>query len=354
MKKNINSDHSLSIFDILEISFKNIVKIILITLGIFLILFLLNNNLNKQTTHYSGSIKIFPNENTYFLNEVNRFSGIRNEKRRVFFTQEEENTNLQNNHSESTIKNTDYLTPTRLVWDFSDVVQKKFLANKNISQVEIKSINHDYFENHLSYLTINFKFSNYNNEKLNQVNNLLDLSIQETKNKMIKFIENLLNELLILYDLENKETLRKLSNLQTLLENKDSQPELPENISNDTIVIVNGERANYQKEFNQLGDYCLNKEDLEILETCSDLLIKSQKDNLIYVENEVNKIKKVLELNAFSPVKFLTEENRIKIRKSVNEKYTYVSLLIVSVFLSLFYVIISELYKENRKKIKKI
>ena len=60
MKKKINSDNSLSIFDILEISFKNITKIILITLSIFLILFLLNNIFNKKQTNYSGSIKIFP------------------------------------------------------------------------------------------------------------------------------------------------------------------------------------------------------------------------------------------------------------------------------------------------------
>ena len=36
MNKKINSDYSLSIFDILEICFKNVGKIILITLSIFL------------------------------------------------------------------------------------------------------------------------------------------------------------------------------------------------------------------------------------------------------------------------------------------------------------------------------
>ena len=52
MNKKINSDYSLSIFDILEICLKNIGKIILITLSIFLILFLLNNILikNKRIT----------------------------------------------------------------------------------------------------------------------------------------------------------------------------------------------------------------------------------------------------------------------------------------------------------------
>ena len=199
-------------------------------------------------------------------------------------------------------------------------------------------------------MTIKFKFNEFDDEKLNQVNNLLDDSIFETKNKMIKFTDNLLNELLDLYELRNKETLRKLSNLKTLLENKDAKPETPKNISNDIIVIMDGENANIHKELNHLDDYCLNKEDLEILETCANLLIKSQQDNLSFVISEVNKVKDVLDINEFSLIKFLKEENRIEIRKSVNKRYTYASLLIVSIFISLFYVIISELYKRSRKK----
>ena len=352
MNKKINSDYSLSIFDILEICLKNIGKIILITLSIFLILFLLNNTLNKQTAYYSGYIKIFPTEQTYFLNELNRFSEVKNEKRKKFFTQEENSKEQNNNYMDSKIPNTDYLTPTRLVWNFSDMLQKKFLASKNILQVDIDSINHNYFQNHLSYLTINFKFGDYDNEKLNQVNNLLDDSIQESKNKMIKFTENLFSELLILYDLENKIMLTKLDNLKTLLENKDKNPEIPNSISNDTIVIVDGNRRDLKKEFNEIGDYCLNKEDYEILENCSNLLIKSQKSHLRFIESEINKIKKLLDSNEFLPVQFLTEENRVTIRKTVNEKYTYASLLIVSFVISLFCVIISELYKKRRNKIR--
>ena len=113
---------------------------------------------------------------------------------------------------------------------------------------------------------------------------------------------------------------------------------------------MDGENANIHKELNHLDDYCLNKEDLEILETCANLLIKSQQDNLSFVISEVNKVKDVLDINEFSLIKFLKEENRIEIRKSVNKRYTYASLLIVSIFISLFYVIISELYKRSRKK----
>lgn len=355
MKKNINSNYSLSMFDILEIVFKNITKIILLALGIFLILFLLNKSFNKQTTSYTGTIKIFPTENTYFLNEINRYSKLRNEKRIEFITKQKNDPKSENDrHSESKIKNTDYLTPTRLVWNFTDMVQKKFLKDQNISNVEIKSKSHDYFENHLSYLSINFKFNEFNDEKLDQVNNLLDDAISESKNNIRQFTQNLLDELLILFDLQNKRTLTKISDLKTILESGDKTDKMTthENISNDTVVIINAEKTEYQKAFNQLDDYCLNKEDLQILETCSNLLVKTQSENLKYILSEINKVKNILELSEFLPIKFLSKDNRIQIQKAISLKYTYLSLLIVSIFITLFYIIILELYKENRKKIK--
>lgn len=356
MKKKLNLNYSTSMFDIIEIFFKNIIKIIIITASVFIILILLNNFLINQKETYAGTIKIFPTDNTYLLNEINRYAELRNEKRNEFITQKDIQSSSKEQNvidKRSKIKNTEYLTPTRLIWDFSDIVQKKFLADKNISSVMVKSTNHNYFANHLSYLTINFKFNDFNDDKFNQVNILLDETILESKNKMKDFTKILMSEILVLFDLKNKEALKKLSNLETILQNKELEKEKnPMAISNDTVVIVNDRNEDFVKKFKRLEDYCLNKEDIQILKTCTDLVLQSQKDNLNYIFKEIDNIKEILEDTEFMPVKFLSDTNRVQVRRTDNQKYTLISILIVSIFVSLFYIIILELYKLDRKKIK--
>ncbi len=117
-------------------------------------------------------------------------------------------------------------------------------------------------------------------------------------------------------------------------------------------MIVDSEEVDFQREFKNIENYCLSKEDITILEICKKLVIKSQKNNFNYISKDIDKINNVLEFNKFMPVKFLSENNRVEIRKNVNRKYTFFSLVIVSIILSLFYVIINELYKQNKKEVK--
>ena len=170
---------------------------------------------------------------------------------------------------------------------------------------------------------------------------------------MKDFTKTLMSEILVLFDLKNKEALKKLSNLETILQNKELEKEKnPMAISNDTVVIVNDRNEDFVKKFKRLEDYCLNKEDIQILKTCTNLVLQSQKDNLNYIFKEIDNIKEILEDTEFMPVKFLSDINRVEIRRTDNKKYTLISLLIVSIFISLFYIIILELYKLDRKKIK--
>ena len=168
---------------------------------------------------------------------------------------------------------------------------------------------------------------------------------------MKDFTKILMSEILVLFDLKNKESLKKLSNLETILQNKVPEKEKnPMAISNETVVIVNDRNADFVKRFRRLEDYCLDKEDIQILKTCADLILQSQKDNLNYIFKEIDNIKEILEDTEFMPVKFLSDINRVQVKRSDNKKYTLISLLIVSIFITLFYIIILELYKLDRKK----
>ena len=140
-----------TLLDIIEIIYNKKIKIILITFFLFLPLSAVKFFLSEEETHI-GSITIFPSDKTRLFSEYNRYNELINDKtidilgyENIKFAKSTYVQDLQNRKS----KNSFYVSPTRLMWEFNDILQKKLLNFEHISHIRTLPDLHEFYESHL-------------------------------------------------------------------------------------------------------------------------------------------------------------------------------------------------------------
>ena len=327
---------------------------------------------SEEETHI-GSITIFPSDKTNLFTEYNRYNELINDKtldilgyKNIQFSKSTFVQDLQNRKS----KNSYYISPTRLIWEFNDILQKKLLNFEHISHIRTLPDPHGYYQDHLSSLMIDFKINNINKSTTDELKKIINDSILHSKKRFGNLIDDLSKDLESIILHENSMKLAKFENLYELIES------LPEDKNTIDVKLSNAQKAienfdggeNSKVIFNvgtRLSDgqfsiinYCLNEKNMTfgptgisntkiVIDKCREMVKKSiikDRENIFFsFKNLLSGFKS----DDFQIVNLLSDD-KIKISKIESSKYLYSSLFIISLFISIFLTVIHEMLLRKR------
>ena len=360
-----------TLLDIIEIFYKKKIKIIFISLLLFLPLSGIKYYFSEEDTHI-GSITIFPSDKTSMFTEYNRYNELINDKildilgyKNVDFSKSTFVQDLQNRKS----KNSYYISPTRLMWEFNDILQKKILNFDHISNIRTLPDPHGYYQDHLSSLTIDFKINNIKKSTTDGLKKIINDSILLSKKRLGNLIDDLSVDLENIILHENSMKLAKFENLYELIKALPEKNSIDINLSNTQKAIENfdgGENSSIIFNVsNKLSDgqfsiinYCLNEDNMTfgptglkntkvVIDKCKEMVKKTiieDRENIFFsFKNLLSGFKS----DDFETVNLLSND-KIKISKIESSKYLYSSLFIISLFISIFLTVIHEMLLRKR------
>lgn len=361
-----------TLLDIIEIIYTKKIKIILFIFFLFLPLSGIKFYFSEEETHI-GTITIFPSDKTSLFSEYNRYNELINDKtldilgyKNIQFAKSTYVQDLQNRKS----KNSFYVSPTRLMWEFNDILQKKLLNFDQISRIRTLPNPHGYYHDHLSSLTIDFKINNIKKSTTDELKKIINDSILLSKKRFGNLIDNLSEDLENIILHENSMKLAKFENLYELIK------ALPEDKNSIDVKLSNAQKAienfdggeNSRVIFNvgtrltdgqfSIMNYCLNDKNMTfgptglsntkiLIDKCKEMVNKSiieDRENIFFSFKQL--------LSDFKSVEFYTvnllSNDKIKISKIESSKYLYSSLFIISLFISIFLTVIHEMLLRKR------
>jgi len=345
-----------TLLDIIEIFYKKKIKIIFISLLLFLPLSGIKYYFSEEDTHI-GSITIFPSDKTSMFTEYNRYNELINDKildilgyKNVDFSKSTFVQDLQNRKS----KNSYYISPTRLMWEFNDILQKKILNFDHISNIRTLPDPHGYYQDHLSSLTIDFRIDNIKKSTTDELKKIINDSILISKKRFGNLLDVISEDLENIVLHENNMKLAKFENLYELINS------WPDNKSSDVklskAIEIYGNRLQ-EDQFNIIN-YCLNEKNMTfgptglsntkiLIEKCKKMVNKTiieDRENIFFrFKNLLSGFKS----DDFQTVNLLSN-NEIKISKIESSKFLYSSLFIISLFISIFLTVIHEMLLRKR------
>lgn len=339
-----------SILDIIEIIYLRKFLIVFVTFFIFFILGTFKYfSGDNQTFH--GTITVFPSDKTELINEINQYSELINSKKLNILgykTGIYEKSTVAVRDLQGKTKNSNYISPTRLIWEFADILKKKLLEYDNISQIRVLPQAHKFYENHLELLRFNFKINKNDKNTYNDLSKILTSSVQESKDNLINLSQDVSSKLIELLFEENEIAINKIKDLEKMLilskNNNSDKNELYDQALS-SLTVVNGNNNELNNEFNTLN-YCLNKKSSSIINECINLISATVKEDQNKIKDKFTKIKSELESNDYNTVNFLSKD-RINISYIESSKFIYLSFLVVSLVLSIIFVIIREMIKDK-------
>ena len=365
-----------TLLDIIEIIYTKKIKLILFTFFLFLPLSGIKFYFSEEETHI-GTIKIFPSDKTSLFSEYNRYNELINDKtldilgyKNIQFSKSTFVQDLQNRKS----KNSYYISPTRLMWEFNDILQKKLLNFEHISHIRTLPNPHGYYQNHLSSLTIDFKIDNINKSTTDELKKIINDTILLSKKKFGNEIDNLSEDLENIILHENSVKLAKFDNLYKLIhaipDSKETRnvtlEKTIENFGERDATLSGRDNSNLyfnvgdilrEEQFN-IMNYCLNDKNMTfgptglsstkvLIDECKEMVKKSiieDRENIFFSFKQL--------LSDFKSVEFYTvnllSNDKIKISKIESSKYLYSSLFIISLFISIFLTVIHEMLLRKR------
>ena len=248
--------------------------------------------------------------------------------------------------------NSNLLTPSSLLWEFSGLLEKKLYQYNNVSNVRLINTNHKYFVEHVSYLTILFKIHEPKKSISlisKDINQLISEAINETKVGLIEVHKRKTKNLKELISLENETLLKKVVNLKTVL-SKD--PEIKTNSEKDTSInnLINnlniGSKPESEKVKFDILNFCLETKKLSILETCIDLTKKTLSQKYNVITNDLNRLGTKIKDENFSIIKPINVHT-VKIYEE-ESNYMYLAYFVISLIISIFFVLVSELITKKK------
>jgi hypothetical protein len=360
-----------TLLDIIEIIYTKKIKIILFTFFLFLPLSGIKFYFSEEETHI-GSITILPSDKTSLFNEYNRYNELINDKtldilgyKNIQFAKSTYVQDLQNRKS----KNSYYVSPTRLMWEFNDILQKKLLNFEHISRIRTLPDPHGYYQDHLSSLKIDFKINNIKESTTDGLKKIINDSILLSKKRFGNLIDDLSVDLENIILHENSMKLAKFENLYELIKALPEKNSIDVKLSNAEEAIENfdgGENSsiifNVRDKLSEgqfsIINYCLNEDNMTfgptglkntkvVIDKCKEMVKKTiieDRENIFFsFKNLLSDFKS----DDFQTVNLLSND-KIKISKIESSKYLYSSLFIISLFISIFLTVIHEMLLRKR------
>lgn len=362
-----------TLLDIIEIIYTKKIKIILFTFILFLPLSGIKFYLSEEETHI-GSITIFPSDKRNMFSEYNRYNELINDKtldilgfKNIQFSKSLFVQDLQNRNS----KNSYYVSPTRLMWDFNDILQKKLLNFEHISHIRTVPDPHGYYNDHLSSLTIDFKINNIKESTTEELKKIINDSILDSKKRFGNLIDEMSKDLEKIILHENSMKLAKFENLYELIKTLPEVEIDPINVKlsnaqkamenfeggENSRVIFNISNNNSDGRFSIIN-YCLNDKNMTfgptslvstkiLIDKCKEMVKKTLAEDRENIFFRFKNLLSSFKSDDFNTVNLLSND-KIKISKIASSKYLYSSLFIISLFISIFLTVIHEMLLRKR------
>ena len=107
-----------------------------------------------------------------------------------------------------------YITPTKLIYEYSDIVRKKLMSNVYTKSIRIHVTNHKFFTTHAEYLEFLFSFDNWDKEKVKEVEKIFYDSNEEMRKIHTTILVKLQEELL---SIKNEIILKKITKIDEIV-----------------------------------------------------------------------------------------------------------------------------------------
>lgn len=314
-----------TLLDLLEIWISDKYRIFLIALSLGII-FCVVHFLAKSNQQAPGISVIIAPIKSHELQYINEAQGLRQkykDKLEGNFTSKD----LARSEVLSKEITSNYITPTKLVYEYSDIIRKKLMNNAHTKSIDIQVTQHKFFTNHLSYLEFLFNFDNWDKEKVKEVEKIFYDSNEEMQKMYISILEKLQKELL---STKNEILLKKITKIDEIVAMKkqiDSSFEDVESLEekSQSMKLQNSNKLTLYKQLMdvsrndmsvnfQIGDSSSELERLFVLMRTGEKDIRSKiqdSDSDVYL------------MTAQTPLYILNEKKRSLMEKLNQKNYDY-------------------------------
>ena len=203
---------NLTLLDLLEIWISDKNRIILITLSLAII-FCVVHFLAKSNQGAPGISVIIAPIKSHELQYINEAQTLL-EKYKDRLEGKVTSKNLASPGVLSRAITSNYITPTRLVYEYSDIVRKKLMNNVYAKSIRIRVTNHKFFTTHAEYLEFLFSFDNWDKEKVKEVEKIFYDSNEEMRKIHFTILAKLQEELL---SIQNEIILKKITKIDEIV-----------------------------------------------------------------------------------------------------------------------------------------
>lgn len=202
----------LTLLDLLEIWISDKYRIILIALSlgiIFCVVHFLAKS-NQGAPAISVIIAPIKSHELQYINEAQTLLEKYKDRLEGKVTSE----NLASPSELSREITSNYITPTKLVYEYSDIVRKKLMNNVYAKSIRIQVTNHKFFKTHAEYLEFMFRFDNWDKEKVKEVEKIFYDSNEEIRKIHVTILAKLQEELI---STNNEIVLKKITKIDEIV-----------------------------------------------------------------------------------------------------------------------------------------
>ena len=201
-----------TLLDLLEIWISDKYRIFLIALSLGIIFCVVDflAKPNQQATEISVIIAPIKSHELQYINEARTLPQKYKNNLEGNFT----SVNLNSQEQLSKEITSNYITPTKLVYEYSDIVRKKLMNSAFAQSINIEATSHKFFTNHLSYLEFIFSFNSREKEPVKEVEKIFYDSNEEMQKIYISILEKLQEELM---SIKNEILLKKITKIDEIV-----------------------------------------------------------------------------------------------------------------------------------------
>lgn len=237
----------------------------------------------------------------------------------------------------------EYTSPSRVVYEFSDLIKKKSLNNNDFKIIKTTSSQHQFFKNHINYFEFEFSFNDPIKSK-SEIIKIFNDTEKNIKENYILILKELNTELINLRKQVMLSKIKKIDELITINNSKDTFLEKASDENNINVNLNTGES-------NISSDDILNfKTPLYVLngkKKILELKLNEKKNYFPNLEEIINDISK----EDFQLVEYEILYNFTN--KLVKSNLTYfIIYFVLALIISMIWVIANFLYNNKKKLFK--
>ena len=299
----------------------------------------------KSEGKLRGTITIFPTNEIETINQLNTFTKLVGEKKLEILGSKEISAVINTDAIRNI--NSNYFSPTSLLWEFTNLLEKKLFEYPAVSQMRTSPINHLYYKDHVKHLIFTFKINESEksrSEIFKELNQIFNETANESRDYLIKIHSEKEKDLKRLIMQENSFSIKKIENLEKILS---EAPAMEFFTKNNATINASIYGSDFEEKKFEIINYCLEERNEDILDICAELVNESLKIKSKIVLDELIVLGERLSDKSFKTVRSLNTDI-IKIYKE-DSNYLYAAFFVASLIISLIVITISELINLRKK-----